>query len=177
MAKEQDGSGTPLTGIYIDLKNRAIELDDEHGTVVRLTFAPTGTIFFSPTAAGIESAGVPATGAQQPGKATEPSEKEHTVTLTGRLKSQPKQGKPDGRGNPTAWARLAVHEDGQDEAHVYLSTFHRHATPIALSLPRDAQVTVTGYPHPSNDPSGKRLDTFSVINFVSYPGKQEKEKR
>lgn len=177
MAKEQDGSGIPLTGVYINLKDRSIELEDEHGTVAKLTFASTGTIFFHPTVAGIEASGVAASEARQPGKATEPSEKERTITLTGRLKTQPKQGKSDSQGNPTAYARLAVHEEGQGEAHVYLATFHRHAMPIALSLPKDAQVTVSGYPHPSNDPSGKRLDAFSVINLVSYPGKQEKEKR
>ena len=173
MVKEQDCSGIPLTGVYIDLKNRSIELEDDQGVVARLTFASSGTIFFHP-AAGIQSPGSPAAEAQQPGKTTEPLEKEQTVTLTGRLKTQPKEGKPDSRGNPTAYARLAAHQEGQDEAHVYLATFHRHATPIALSLPKDAQVTVTGYPHPSNDPSGKRMDTFSVINLVSYPGKQEK---
>lgn len=176
MAKERDGSGVPLTGIYIDLKNRSIELEDEQGVAARLTFASTGTILFHPSG-GIESIGVAPPEAHQPGKATEPTEKECTVTLTGRLKSQPKEGKPDGRGNPTAYARLAVHQGGQGEAHVYLATFHRHATPIALSLAKDAQVTVTGYPHPSNDPSGKRMDTFSVINLVSYPGKQQKVKR
>lgn len=173
MAKEQDGPGIPLTGIYIDLRNRSIELEDDQGTMAKLTFTSTGTIFFSTSTAAVAEA----SGGQQPRKATERSEKELTVTLTGRLKTQPKEGKPDSRGNPTAYARLAVHQEGREEARLYLATFHRHATPIALSLPKDAQVTVSGYPHPSNDPSGKRLDTFSVINFVSYPGKQEKGKR
>lgn len=170
MAKEQDGSGIPLTGVFINLKDRSIELESERGTVAKLIFASTGTILFNASAIPTAEVG----GAQPAGKTAEPSEKEQTVTLTGRLKSQPKEGKADSRGNPTAWARLAVHEEGREDAHLYLATFHRHATPIALSLPKDAQVTVTGYPHPSHDPSGKRLDTFSIVNLVSYPGKQTK---
>ena len=46
---------------------------------------------------------------------------------------------------------------------------------IAAGLPKGAPVTVEGYPHPSTDPAGKRLDTFSVINLVNYPGKPEKQ--
>lgn len=97
------------------------------------------------------------------------SEKEHTVTLTGRLKSTPKPGRTDRSGKPTAWARVAVHDEGQDEPHLYLATFHRHTAPIALGLKAGAQITVEGYPHVSTDP--KRSDTLSVITMPQYPGK------
>jgi hypothetical protein len=33
-------------------------------------------------------------------------------------------------------------------------------------------VTVQGYLHPSNDPEGKRLDTFSAFSLLHYPGKK-----
>jgi len=48
-------------------------------------------------------------------------------------------------------------------------TFHRHTARIALGLAADAQLTVEGYPHVSENP--QRSDTFSVINIVAYPGK------
>jgi len=60
---------------------------------------------------------------------------------------------------------------------VYLATFHRHTAAIALGLARNDQVTVEGYLHPASDPSGKRLDTFSVIAIHSYPGKPERGPR
>src|SRR5205809_507993 len=98
--------------------------------------------------------------------------KEAPLTLTGRLKTQPRDGRPDAKGNPTAWARLAVHEEGRDDAHLYSATFHRHTARIALSLTKDAQVTVQGYAHTSDDP--RRMDTLSVVNLVAYPGKPDK---
>jgi hypothetical protein len=30
---------------------------------------------------------------------------------------------------------------------------------------------VEGYPHSSNDPDGKRLDTLSVFRLLNYPGR------
>jgi hypothetical protein len=96
-------------------------------------------------------------------------EREKTVTLSGKLKSQPKAGKPDRSGKPTAYADFAAHVEGEKGAHDYVATFHRHTRQIALTLPKEAQITVNRYPHPSNAP--KRKDTFSVVNIVEYPGK------
>jgi hypothetical protein len=56
-----------------------------------------------------------------------------------------------------------------------VATFHRHTREIALKLPKEAPITVTGYPHPSNTP--KRTDTFSVVNIVEYPGKPPPKER
>ncbi len=36
-----------------------------------------------------------------------------------------------------------------------------------------APLTAEGYIHPSGDPEGKRLDTFSVFRLHHYPGKLE----
>ena len=57
--------------------------------------------------------------------------------------------------------------------YLYSATFHRHTAEIVLSLPKEAQITVQGYIHPSGDPTGKRMDTCPVINLLSYPGKPE----
>jgi CO dehydrogenase/acetyl-CoA synthase alpha subunit len=96
-------------------------------------------------------------------------EREKTVTLTGKLKSKPQAGKNDRSNKPTAYADFAAHVAGEKAAHDYIATFHRHTRDIALNLPTEAQITVTGYPHPSNKP--RRKDTLSVINILEYPGK------
>jgi len=104
-----------------------------------------------------------------------PREKEPTITVTGRLKTEPREGRPDSRGNPTAWARLTAHEEGREDAHLYSATFHRHTAKIALGLEREAQITVQGYAHLSEDPGAKRLDTISVVNILNYSGKPAKQ--
>lgn len=171
MSKEQEGRAIALTAIQIDLANRSITFEAEHKPVARLSLGPEGIIF--------EALSMPASAAPSPElpssqEASPSKEKEKTVILTGKLKAKPKEGKPDRRGRPTAYARLAAHEEGQEDPHLYLATFHRHTTKIALSLAKDAQLTVEGYPHLSGDPSGKRMDTLSVINIVQYPGKLQK---
>jgi len=106
---------------------------------------------------------------EQPGVA----EKERTLVLSGRLRSKPREGRPDSRGNATSWARFAAHEDDREGAHMFSATFHRHSARIALGLPAGAPLTVEGYSHDSGDPTGKRLDTLSVINLLDYPGKPD----
>jgi hypothetical protein len=99
--------------------------------------------------------------------------RDSTVTVTGRLKTRAKEGRADRSGKPTAWAKLAAHEEGQEAAHMYSATFHRHTARIALALEHDAQVTVQGYVRPSANPN--RMDALSVFNIVAYPGKPARE--
>jgi len=106
------------------------------------------------------------------GEDRETKEKSPTVVVSGRIKTKVREGKPDRNGKPTAWGRIAVHEEGRSEAHLYLATFHRHTTRIALGLSVEAPITAEGYPHPAKE-EGK-LDTFSVINLHNYPGKTVK---
>jgi hypothetical protein len=82
-------------------------------------------------------------------------EREKTTTLTGKLKSKPKPGKLDRSRKPTAYADFAAHVEGEKQAHDYMATFHRHTRQIALALAREAQITVTGYPHPSTSEKRK----------------------
>lgn len=173
MPKEGKPEGIPLTAIHIDLEQRSLTLETDQRPAVRLTFSLRGILceLLTPPA---DSPGSPASLITERAvdRLISPTpEKEPTVTLTGRLKSQPRAGRPDARGNPTAWARFAAHDEATDALKLYSVTFHRHTAKIALGLERNAQVTVQGYAHPSNDPAGKRLDTLSVINIVSYPGK------
>jgi hypothetical protein len=175
MPVERESHRTTLSGIRVDLKDRSVTFETENKPVAKIAIAPEGVVFEILRADAAPS--VPPSIAREEAPAASRSEREKTVSLTGRLKSQPKEGKADSRGNPTAWARLAVHEEGREDAHLYLATFHRHTAPIALTLPREVQITVEGYPHPSSDPAGTRLDTLSVIKLVNYPGKPEKPKR
>jgi hypothetical protein len=179
MGKEQENvdlTGKRVTGIFIDLEGKSVLLTAKDQTLAMLRLAPEGLIFHAATHVPAEEVrDVPALLPGAEAAQRQPAETERTkaVTLQGKLKSKPKEGRPDSRGNPTAWARLAVHEDDRDGAHLYSATFHKHTAKIALSLERDAPLTVQGYPHENDHPGSRRMDTLSVINLLDYPGKPE----
>jgi hypothetical protein len=155
----QEHQPSPLRHIHIDLQELSVVLEGEDGQ--QMTFNPRLLIqqLFSTPPAELSPA--------------EPEEeKESTVTLSGRLKSAPKEGRVDGSGFPTAWARFAAHQEGSNQAHMYLATFHRHAREIALGLKVDTSIIVEGYPHTSTEPG--KSDTLSVIHIINYPGKPPK---
>jgi hypothetical protein len=177
MAKEGEGLGIPFTDIHINLTDQTIVLKKEDAVVATLVFEgklpAAGVIFFPNQLQTLPASAESIPQAIEPVSPTSRSdaakERERTITLTGKLKSQPKAGKPDRSGKPTAYADFAAHVEGEKDAHYYVATFHRHTKDIALKLPKEAPITVTGYPHPSQ--SEKRKDTLSVINIVEYPGK------
>jgi hypothetical protein len=154
MASEQQPS--PLRHIHVDLENWSVILEGADGRAI--SFNPNLLLqrLLSPTLTELPQAEVV-------------EEKESTVTLAGRLKSQPKEGRPDGSGFPTAWARFAAHEEGSGQAHMYIATFHRKAMDIALGLKPESQIIVEGYPHKATQPD--KSDTLSVIHIIHYPGK------
>ena len=167
-----------LTGIHIDLVDRVVTLDAEDGRKARvsfgqqrtspvdtsehLTIAPESDTPDELTAEddhSWEELMPPASLKSPPPLAAEPSaetrERHQTTVLSGSLRTQPKAGPPDRQGNPTAWARLAVHEEDSEQERVFSATFHRDSTAAALALTKGAQITVEGYPH-LGDPSRKR---------------------
>jgi hypothetical protein len=107
---------------------------------------------------------------EQPQQA--PRAKTPAEVLTGRLDNQPREGNPDRRGKPTATARLLAHKEGVEGAVPLFATFHGRTRDIALSLNEGDQITAQGYLHPSRDPEGKRLGTFSVVHLLNYTGKR-----
>jgi hypothetical protein len=159
MASEQQPS--PLRHIHVDLENWSVILEGADGRAI--SFNPNLLLqrLLSPTLTELPQAEVV-------------EEKESTVTLAGKLKSQPREGRPDGSGLPTAWARFAAHEEGSNQAHMYIATFHRKAREIALGLRADSQIIVEGYPHPASSPD--KLDTLSVVHIINYPGKPAPQK-
>ena len=178
MSKEQfpiDLSGKRITGVFVDLETNSAIISHHDEVLGMFKLAPEGLIFHAGT---YDAADLHETRPMlpEPGvtEAARTDEREKPVTLQGRLKSKPKQGRPDRTGKPTAWARFAAHEEGQEQAHMYSTTFHRHTADMALGLEKGNQLTVQGYPHESDDPEGKRMDTLSVINLLDYPGKPEK---
>lgn len=180
MAKERESevqSGIPLTGIYIDLPSKTVVFAAKNEVVASIRLASEGLIFQSgqtqsdiPQAPSAEALPLVQVPQSVPAEASE-TEKPKIVTLQGKLKSKPREGRPDSRGNATAWARFAAHEADQDSAHMYSATFHKHTAKIALGLDNDMPLTVQGYPHEHDDPGSKRMDTLSVINLLDYPGK------
>lgn len=155
MEREQEGPANLVTGIHLNLVERTLTFDVEGEAAVSLRWAPYGLTLESPT-----------TSATMPTEVLNEAQK--TVTLSGRLVNAPRSGRPDRSGNPTSYARFAAHVEGEEQAHDYVCTFHRHTAPIALQLRKDDQVLIEGYPHPSS--GARRLDTFSVINLINYPG-------
>ena len=155
MEREQEGPSQLVTGIHLNLAERTLTFDVEGSPAVSLRFAPYGlTLESSPLS---ETTGAEAL-----------EEAQKTVTLSGRLINAPRPGRPDRSGNPTTYARFSAHVEGENQAHDYVCTFHRHTAPIALGLHKDDQLTIEGYPHPSS--GAQRLDTFSIINLINYPG-------
>jgi hypothetical protein len=173
MAKEAEEVGIPFTDIHINLIGQAIRLKKEEEVVATLVFEgkmpAKGVTFFGNQQQALPDSPFDEEAETSVSPAAPAKERERTITLIGKLKSKPQVGKLDRSGKPTAYADFAAHVDGEDKAHDYVATFHRHTRGIALKLPVEAQITVTGYPHPSN--SARRKDTFSVMNIVDYPGK------
>ncbi len=171
--------------MHISFQERSITFEANDVPVARLRFAADGVVLYRaltpqhPTAelpSALESLADPPphlAGAEESPAGPQP-EREKTVTLSGRLKSTPKEGRPDRSGRPTAWARFAAHVEGEAEPHQYLATFHRHTASTALALKAGAPITAEGYARPAGDPAGKRLDTFSVFRLLAYPGKPDR---
>jgi hypothetical protein len=153
-----------LKTIHIDLEARTI-IFQAGQTETKLTFSTEGLLYEVLGADPITDRSVD----RLTGESDGAKEKESSVTLTGRLKTQPKEGRADRRGKPTAWAKLAVHEGARDQAKMYSATFHRHTAKIALGLRRDALITVQGYVRESAAP--QRMDSVSILNLLAYPGK------
>lgn len=164
MERDQEGPLQLVTGIHLNLIERSLTLDVDGSPVVSLRLTTYGLIL------GISE--------PSPAPVSEPEaleEAQKTVTLSGRLKAAPRPGRADRSGNPTAYARFAAHVEGEPEAHDYIATFHRHTAPLALRLRKEDELTIEGYPHESN--GGRRLDTFSVVNLVHYPGMPDGQPR
>ncbi len=179
MSNEQEPPLPRLSAIRFDYDQARVIVEAEGKPVAQIPFPVAGVIFQAPYQV-VDAQPLPEpspAAAELPAEVVESvltdgpqrKEREKTLTLTGRLKSNVQEGKPDRSGKPTAYARFAAHVEGEREAHDYLTTFHRHTAKIALGLPANSQMTVEGYAHPSG--SEKRLDTLSVINIVQWPGK------
>jgi hypothetical protein len=148
MAGEIERTGIPFTDIHINLTDQTITLKKEDEVVATLVFEgklpAAGVIFFgknqpalldNPFADDVETPVSPAPPVSEAAK-----EKEKTITLSGKLKSQPKPGRNDRSGNPTAYADFAAHVEGEEKAHYYKATFHRDTRGIALKLPKEARL-------------------------------------
>jgi hypothetical protein len=144
----------PLRKIHIDIADSVLIFEGMDGTAI--SWNPRGLLQQLLTEA-------------PPSPEETETDPDPLETLAGRLKSKPKEGLPDKTGNPTAWARAAMHQDGQNGAQIFSTTFHGPAREIALGLPLEAQIRIQGYVHPA--PAEGKLPTLSVVRFINYPGK------
>ncbi len=177
MSVEQEPPPIPIHAIYFNLKERSLILEGADQNVIRLLLGSQGItyqVLRIPTITDRSVDRLMGDAESPPTASVEEREKDPVVTLSGRLRSTPKEGRLDRSGKPTAWARVAVHEASRSDAHVFLTTFHGRTAAIALGLEPESPITIQGYAHASADPARKRLDTLSVINILNYPGKPEK---
>lgn len=180
-----EGESDPqrLKSIKLDLEKRCLQIESSAATIVRLSLTPQGIAWelLQPptiTTAGavdrlVEAAEASSGDDRAPSTRSEGKEKSPVFTYTGKLKGQAREGRPDGRGQRTAWCRLAVHEEGQEQAKLLSATFTRHTANIALTLPADTQITAQGYLRASDHPG--RLASYYIFNLVAYPGKPPRE--
>src|SRR5829696_5738672 len=164
-----------LRGIKLDLEKHYLQIESTDATILRLSLTPQGIAWelLQPstiTTARAVDRQVEAAEAQAEAEpsataeASEGKEKPTIYTYTGKLKGQAREGRPDAGGRKTAWGRLAVHEEGQEQARMLSATFTRHTANLALTLPTDAQITAQGYLRPSEDPT--RMDSYYIFNLV-----------
>lgn len=170
-----------LKSIKLDLEKRYLQIESTDAVAIRLSLTPQGIAWelLQPptitTARAVDRL-IETAEAQPVAEAaipTEGKEKSTIYTYTGKIKGQVREGRPDPQGKKTAWARFAVHEEGQEEARMLSADFRRHTANLALSLPADAQITAQGYIRLSEDP--KRMDSYYIFNLVNYPGKPPKQ--
>ncbi len=103
--------------------------------------------------------------------AEESKEAEEHVIFTGKLKTKPREGRQTTKGKPTAWAIFAAHDEEQEEARVFSTSFTESARSSALSLAQDAQIIVKGYPPIPAAEEGRR-DRLHVFAILNHPSKQ-----
>jgi len=160
-----------ITSFLVDLKHKKVlGFTDEH-EVIRMQLTDIGVILEIIDASPIARPTVESEEAKNP--QPEQGEKDPVSIYTGKIKGYVRAGRPDGSGKPTAWARVAVHEDGVEEAKMLSTSFHRHTADIALRLQPDSQITMQGYLHKNDDP--EKMDSFRVFHLIDYPGKPAKE--
>jgi hypothetical protein len=116
---------------------------------------------------------VPAVSIPPETPAASAKKRDNQFLLTGRLKTKPRDGKPDGSGKPTAWARFAAHLDGREEAWMLSTSFLRAKRAVALGLESGEQITVEGYVNKNPDP--EKMDRYNVFRFINYRGKTQRD--
>src|SRR5918996_82906 len=119
MAKEAEGIGIPFTDIHINLTEQTITLKKEEEVVATLVFEgnlpAAGVIFLGSQPQALldspfdEEPAIPASPTSPATTSEAAKEREKPVTLSGKLKSQPRPGKQDRSGKPTAYADFAAH--------------------------------------------------------------------
>lgn len=160
-----------LSAIHIDLESRSVLFESDGETVGHLTLSEDGMVFLAGSTASPPANTTPDT---RPAKdAPSSKERDETIVLSGRLRADPKEGRPDRSGNPTAWAPFAARPQEGEEPQVYSATFHRRTVPLVLKLSKGAAITVRGFARESDDP--ERMDYLSVVGLLDYPGKPKKE--
>src|SRR4051812_42856415 len=130
-----------VTHIRINIKEGFIETRTKDGSGIRQEFETGIAIQLTPfgkdgegatrkalAASQAASEPAPLPDAQDQASEAAPTRKEKTpaTVIPGRLKNQPKEGRPDSNGKPTAWAHFLGHLEGVDGAVLISASFHNH---------------------------------------------------
>ncbi len=166
---DEEPNPQKLRSIKLDLEKRYLQFESTDATAIRLSLTPEGIrweLLQPPTITTARAVDRLVDAAEEEAP-SEGKEKEPIQTLTGKLKGIVKEGRPDRQGKKTAYAPMAVHQDGEDKAKMVLASFYRHTANKALTLPADSQISASGYLRPTETPG--RMDTFHIFNLVNYP--------
>jgi hypothetical protein len=186
---------TPVEAVHYYPKERRVVFEVEGGPNFSLTQTPEGLLYqllldralsLSRTTPPLEKAAQSTEPAISPQASAEvapaaesaaaPTKKpkpENQLTQTGRLETKPTPGRyPDQQGRPTAYALLAAHAEGRDEAWMLSATFLRATVRIALALNQGDQITVEGFVNKHKDQNKK--DIYSIFRFINYPSREAK---
>jgi len=186
MSEQEENSIKKIEAINVNLQGRYIETRVESGESLRLSFDAWEMLQHLLLSGDMEATvrKLLATGEATPDISTPlPSEqatdeapaqrqKSPALVLSGKLKTTPIEGNPDGYGKPTATAHLLAHMEEEEGAVRLFSTFHNHTRAIALGLSAGDPITAQGYLHKTRNP--QRLSTFSIFHLINYPGKPDK---
>src|SRR5215210_3975517 len=102
---KQESEPVPLKSVHLDLVDWVLTLEGADGRAIR--FSPIEALHQLLSKAQLPPP-ASASEAEQPAE----SKENPTSTISGKLKTQPKEGLADSRGRPTATARLAYHQEG-----------------------------------------------------------------
>src|SRR5438105_1930153 len=101
-----------IRAIHLDLEQRLLTFVTDDQSLIRLTYSPAGLEYELTSTSLASTKDVEEVQAER-------REPQPLLTLSGRLLSQPRSGRPDSKGKATAWAHFLTRDEGDPGGHRY----------------------------------------------------------